>query len=107
MASNTQNPFPPLNAKTTRPTMQRMSIRATIYLVEDRLPEAGAMGIHVQDAEPIGALCRKLMSIGYDPTQPIEFHQSHNIAVKFDSLAEGSGYKPAAKPERNAKPPAI
>ena len=62
------------NTKTTKSTMaQRSPIRATLYLVQDRLPEAGALGIHVQDVEPIHALCRKLMSIGYDATQPIEF----------------------------------
>ena len=89
-------PGPPLmtNTKTTKPTAQRSPIRATLYLVQDRLPEAGALGIHVQDVEPIQALCRKLISIGYDATQPIEFHQGRNIAAKFDSLAEGSRYKP-------------
>ena len=103
-------PGPPMmtNTKTTKPTTQRSPIRATLYLIQDRLPEAGAMGIHVQDVEPIGALCRKLISLGYDATQPIEFHQQgRNIAVKFDSLAEGGRYKPAAKLGRNAKPSAI
>ena len=89
-------PGPPLmpNTKTTKSTAQRTPIRAKLYLVQDRLPEAGAMSIHVQDAEPIQALCRKLISLGYDATQPIEFHEGRNIAVKFDSLAEGSQYKP-------------
>jgi hypothetical protein len=100
-------PGPPLmtNTKTTKPTMQRSPIRATLYLVEDRLPEAGAMGIHVQDVEPIQALCWKLISIGYDTTQPIEFHQGRNIAVKFDSLAEGSQYKPKKRRVDANKPP--
>jgi len=89
--------------KTTKPTAQRTPIRATLYLVENRIPEAGAMGIHVQDVEPIGALCRKLISLGYDATPS----QGRSIAVKFDSLAEGGRYKPAAKLGRNAKPPAI
>jgi hypothetical protein len=94
------------NAKTTKPTMQRSPIRATLYLIRDRLPEAGAMGIHVQDVEPIGALCRKLISLGYDATQPIEFHQQgRKIAVKFDSLAEGSRYKPKRRAEANTSPP--
>jgi hypothetical protein len=95
------------NTKTTKPTMaQRSPIRATLYLVQDRLPEAGALGIHVQDVEPIQALCRKLMSIGYDATQPIEFHQGRNIAAKFDSLAEGSRYKPKKRrAEANTSPP--
>jgi hypothetical protein len=101
-------PGPPLitNTKTTKPTAQRSSIRATLYLVQDRLPGAGALGIHVQDVEPIHALCRKLMSIGYDATQPIEFHQGRNIAAKFDSLAEGSRYKPKRRrAEANTSPP--
>ncbi len=90
------------NTKTT----QRSPIRATLYLVEDRLPEAGALGIHVQDVEPIQALCRKLISIGYDVTQPIEFHQGRNIAAKFGSLAEGSRYKPKKpRTEANKSPP--
>ena len=95
------------NTKTTKPTMaQRSPIRATLYLVQDRLPEAGALGIHVQDVEPIDALCRKLMSIGYDATQPIEFHQGRNIAAKVDSLAEGSRYKPKKRrAEANTSPP--
>ena len=71
-----------------------------------RMPEAGALCIHVQDVEPIPALCRKLMSIGYDATQPIEFHQGRNIAAKFDSLAEGSRYKPKKRrAEANTSPP--
>ena len=95
------------NTKTTKPTMaQRSPIRATLDLVQDRLPEAGALGIHVQDVEPIHALCRKLMSIGYDATQPIEFHQGRNIAAKFDSLAEGSRYKPKKRrADANTSPP--
>ena len=95
------------NTKTTKPTMaQRSPIRATLYLIQDSLPEAGALGIHVQDVEPIQALCRKLMSIGYDATQPIEFHQGRNIAAKFDSLAEGSRYKPKKRrAEANTSPP--
>ena len=95
------------NTKMTKPTMaQRSPIRATLYLFQDRLPEAGALGIHVQDVEPIQALCRKLMSIGYDANQPIEFHQGRNIAAKFDSLAEGSRYKPKKRrAEANTSPP--
>jgi hypothetical protein len=50
--------------------------------------------------------CRKLMSIGYDATQPIEFHQGRNIAAKFDSLAERSRYKPKKRrAEANTSPP--
>jgi hypothetical protein len=106
MASNTKYSLgPPLmTMRTTKP--QRSPIRATIYLVENRLPEAGAMGIHVQDIEPIQALCRKLVSIGYDTTHPIEFHQGRDIAAKFDSLAEGSQYKPKKRrPQANTSPP--
>ena len=39
-------PGPPLmtNTKATKSTMQRSPIRATLYLVEDRIPEVGAPG---------------------------------------------------------------
>ena len=64
------------------------------------------MGIHVQDVGPIQALCRKLISLGYDATQPIEFHQGRDIAAKFGSLAEGSQYKPKkGRAETNTSPP--
>jgi hypothetical protein len=65
---------------------QSVPIRATL-ISSDRCE---AEGISVSAAAPLLALCRKLVSAGYDPRRPLHAYRGNVLALRVRSIGEGA-----------------
>jgi hypothetical protein len=49
-----------------------------------------ALGITISSSSPVLALCRKLISLGYDPATPLEAYRGETLALRVRSIGEGA-----------------
>ena len=57
---------------------------------------ASAAGITVTSPSPVLALCRKLLTAGYDPATPLEVYRDNTLALRVRSIGEAAGLRVAA-----------
>jgi hypothetical protein len=52
--------------------------------------QATAAGITVRSASPVLALCRKLVAMGFNPSEPLEAYRGATMCLRVRSIGEGA-----------------
>jgi hypothetical protein len=58
--------------------------------------QATAAGITVRSSSPVLALCRKLVALGFDPSEPLEAYRGETMCLRVRSIGEGATLRVSA-----------